>query len=375
MKVALELQPCCGNRSGIGTYTYELAKRLRDENGLEFVGNLFNFMGRNDNSAHLNGISMPIRESHLFPYGIYRRVWNRIPIPYNGLFPGKADLNLFFNYIVPPRVSGMVATTVYDMTYLRFPETMDVRNRKRLQAGMEYSVRRSNHIITISEFSKREIVELMAVPEEKISVVPCAPSSMWGQTSLDELSRKFHICPPYLLYVGTIEPRKNLTRLLLAYQQLRSKYRIPHQLVLAGGSGWCNDGIYHTAQSLPDRDQIIFTGYVSGEEKNGLYANADAFLFPSLYEGFGIPPLEAMHFGCPVVCADAASLPEVAGGAANLVDPTDVDSISQGIWKVLSDKDYAARLSALGLDQVKKFTWEASAQKLAEICHRVLEEP
>lgn len=369
MKVALELQPCCGNRSGIGTYTYELAKRMQDRDGLEFCGNLFNFLRRNDNSAALAGITMPIRESQIFPYGVYRRIWKMVPIPYQALFPGQTDLSVFFNYIVPPRVRGKVITAVYDMTYLRFPETMDVKNRRRLQGGMKRSAERSDHILTISEFSKREIMELLSVPEERISVVPCAPSISGRPSDLSRFAEKFKLRKPYLLYVGTIEPRKNLVRLLKAFANLKQEQKIPHQLVLAGGKGWANEEIYQAASAAED---VVFTGYLSEGKKNALYENAEAFVFPSLYEGFGIPPLEAMTFGCPVVCADAASLPEVVGDAAELVDPLDECSIAQGIWKVLSDQARAEGLRKRGYEQAKKYTWAASANKLTAVCRTVL---
>lgn len=372
MKVALELQPCCGNRSGIGMYTYELARRMQDGEGLEFAGNLFNFMGRNENGPSLQGIDFPLRVCRSMPYGIYRRIWHVLPLTYGMLFP-KADLSVFFNYIVPPRVKGRVITTVYDMTYLRFPETMDERNLKRLRQDMAYSVARSDHIITISEFSKREIIELLGVPEEKISVVYCAPSLVQSQGESEDAAEKFGIHGPFLLYVGTIEPRKNLTRLLHAFNLLKQRYRIPHKLVLAGGRGWGNAEIYQTARALLCSDDVIFTGYISSEEKNWLYRHATAFVFPSLYEGFGMPPLEAMSFGCPVVCADAASLPEVVGEAAALVDPTEEESISGGIWHVLSDQQYAETLVRSGYQQIKRFSWDSSAEKLRHICRKVIE--
>jgi len=147
MKVALELQPCCWARAGIGTYTYELAKRLRNADNLEFCGNLFNFIGRNDNSAALSGITMSVRENRLFPYGIYRRIWDLVPIPYSNLFPGGTDLTIFFNFIVPPRISGHVMTVVHDMTFLRCPETMAAKNLRRIKKNIQYSVERSIRIL------------------------------------------------------------------------------------------------------------------------------------------------------------------------------------------------------------------------------------
>ena len=374
MRVALELQPCCGNRSGVGNYTYELAKRLKNEGDLEFCGNLFNFCGRNDNAEALKGIDMPINESRVFPYGVYRRVWNVVPIPYQSLFPQKADLSIFFNYIVPPRVEGRVITTIYDMTYLRFPETMAQDNLRRIKNGIRSSIERSDHILTISEFSRQEICTLLNVPKEKVSIVYSAPMQGGAIADWGKVAGKFHISKPYLLYVGTIEPRKNLTRLIRAFEYLKQEHHIPHQLVLAGGSGWQNEEIYQTAKEVKSKHDILFTGYISQEEKNALYKHASVFVFPSLYEGFGMPPLEAMHFDCPAVCADAASLPEVVGDAARLVNPLDEVSIAEGLWHVLSDEAYAACLIQKGRERKNKFTWEHSARRMTEICKTVLGE-
>ena len=371
MKVALELQPCCGSRSGIGAYTYELAKRLRSQADLEFYGNIFNFAGKNDNSQALQGITIPIHESRLFPYGIYRRIWDIAPISYNHLFPNQTDLTIFFNFIIPPRISGHVMTVVHDMTYLRYPETMAAQNLRRIKNNIRQSVERSSRVLTISAFSKGEIAELLGVPAERISVVYPAPSLQPGTADFGTCCQKWGIRRPYLLYVGTIEPRKNLTRLLRAFALLKEKYHIPHQLVLAGGRGWRDEEIFQTVEEISCKEDVIFTGYVSAGEKNALYQNAAAFLFPSLYEGFGIPPLEAMSFGCPVICANAASLPEVVGDAAELVDPLEEESIADGIWRVLSDESYAKSLTDRGYLQAKKYTWEASAKRLTEICREI----
>ena len=371
--VALELQPCCGPRSGIGNYTWELARRMRDGDGLSFHGNLFNFLGRNDNSTALEGVTMPLNVSRIFPYGVYRRIWNTVPIPYDRLFCGKADLSVFFNYIVPPRVRGRVAAAVYDMTYLRHPETMDARNLRRLRGGMDDSVKRSDRILTISEFSKREIMELLGVAAEKISVIPCAPNFSEESAAPEELAARYGIEKPYLLYVGNVEPRKNLPRLLRAFEALKTECGIPHRLVIAGGKGWQAEEFDRAIASLSVKHEVAQTGYVPAAVKNALYQNADVFVFPSLYEGFGMPPLEAMHFGCPVVCANAASLPEVAGNAACLVDPMDEHGIAEGIFRVLEDRAYAAELVGRGYEQEKKYTWEASVRLFARACREVLE--
>ncbi len=372
--IALELQPCCGKRSGIGTYTYELAKRLKSDDEIQFCGNLFNFCGRNDNSQALQGINMDMNVSRVFPYGVYRRLWRALPISYDNLFSQKSDGTVFFNYIVPPKIRGKIITTVYDMTYVRFPETMDARNLRRISAGMERSAKRSDRIITISEFSKREIIDLLGVPEEKVSVIYSAPSFSEETVDSEDTLGKYGITKPYILYVGTIEPRKNLVRLIHAFEMLKRNEKLPYRLVLAGGKGWQNEEIYRAAKESPFAEDIIFTGYISNSERNCLYQNAELFVFPSLYEGFGMPPLEAMHWGCPVVTSDAASMPEICGDAAALVNPLDEEDIVKGIMAVLSDKEYAESLRKKGYEQEKKFTWETSAQQLISVCKEVLGE-
>lgn len=373
MKVALELQPCYWDRTGIGTYTYELAKRMKDKDGVEFCGNVFNFLGRKNNEELMNGITMPVRENKLLHYGIYRRIWRYLPIPHECMFPGKVDLSVFFNFIVPPNIRGKVITTVHDLTYLRYPETMKKSNYQHLTRGMDYSVKRSDKIVTVSHFSKREIQKYLGVPEEKISVVYNAPSLTEGTADYDAVCKKYGIRGDYILFVGTIEPRKNVARLLRAFDLLKGENKIPHQLVLAGGKGWQDEQIFQTLQNIKFSDDIVFTGYVSAEEKNALYQNASVFIFPSIYEGFGIPPLEAMTWGCPVVCADAASLPEVVGEAAELVDPLEEASIARGILRILSDHDYTSGLIQKGKLRAKEFSWERSAERLFAVCKEVLQ--
>ncbi len=370
--IALELQPCCGKRSGIGTYTYEIAKRLKNDDEIRFCGNLFNFCGRNDNSQALQGIDMPITVRKILPYGVYRRIWDFLPITYDNIFMTHAELSIFFNYIVPPRIKSKVITTIHDMAYMRCPETIDEKNLKRLLDGMERSVKGSDKIITVSEFSKSEILHFLDVPQEKIVIVHNAPSFSDETIDFETIVSKYGVKRPYILYVGNIEPRKNIIRLIHAYEQLRVNEKINHQLVLAGGSGWQNEAIYSSAKESKFAEDIIFTGFISNSEKNSLYKNATVFVFPSIYEGFGIPPIEAMHFGCPVVASDAASLPEVCGEAAELVNPSDEEDIVRGIWHVISDKEYANSLIEKGYKQEKLFTWEASAQRLTEICKEEL---
>lgn len=272
MNVALELQPCCGNRSGIGTYTYELARRLRDGDGVTYSGTIFNCFGKEHGEQDLEGIQLSVEQCQLFPYGIYRRIWHWVPIKYQQLF-SPADIRIFFDFIVPPRVDGKIMTTVHDLSFLRYPETIRRVNRQRIERDIQYSLDRSDKIITISEFSKKELMELMGVEAERIALVSPAPACATTDCGAVDLSR-FSIQSPYLLYVGTIEPRKNLVFLMKAFEYLKKETGCPHQLVLAGGKGWNNEEIYLAAQESPYQKEIVFTGYISQAEKTALYQRA-----------------------------------------------------------------------------------------------------
>ena len=373
-RIVLDLQPCCGNRSGVGMYTFELARRLASDDTLSFSGNLFNRRGREDGSEWRREIALPLHECRWLPGRVYRLLGGLTPLPYQRFFGGESDLTVFFNYIVPPHIRGKVVTTIHDVTYLRYPETVRARTLYNLRLRLRRSVRRSDRIVTGSEFTKREMIELLHIPPEKISVVPNAAVFSDAEAALADVERKYGFDAPYILYVGTVEPRKNLVRLIRAFERLKAERSIPHTLVLAGGSGWKNEEIYQAARSSPYAGAIRFTGYITEAEKTCLYRHADVFAFPSLYEGFGIPPLEAMHWGCPVVAANAASLPEVVGDAAVLVDPLDEADLAAGLWRVLSDAGLAASLVEKGKRQAEKYSWEDSAEKLKEICRRVLNE-
>lgn len=371
MKVALELQPCCWTRSGIGTFTYEIARRLESNVDIEFYGNVFDPFWKKNENGDLSDIKMPIRQNKLLPYGAYRRLWNYIPFEYQKIFTPKVDLSVFFNFIVPPKISGKVITTVHDLTFLRYAETMKRSNYEHISSGLRRSVDRSDVIITVSEFTKRELQELMGVSADRIEVVYSAPS-LHDNVSADflSISSKYRIKSEYILFVGTIEPRKNLRRLIQAFDYLRVQRKIPEQLVLVGGDGWNNKEIYEELSHINHKDDVIFTGFVDGATKNALYKNANVFVFPSVYEGFGIPPLEAMQHGCPVVCANAASLPEVVGNAAYMVDPFDVNSIADGIYAVLSNNTLRRNLINSGYEQAIKYNWENTTTAFLDVIKR-----
>jgi glycosyltransferase involved in cell wall biosynthesis len=191
------------------------------------------------------------------------------------------------------------------------------------------------------------------------------------EATLQAARVKYGLFSPFILYVGTIEPRKNLGRLLRAYTRLRAKYKTPHRLVVAGGLGWLYQDVLREIDELASEHEVIFLGRVPDEDLPTLYSLADVFAFPSLYEGFGLPPLEAMACGVPVVCSNTSSLPEVVGDAGILVSPYDIDALSEAIAGLLEDPARRSELAARGRERARLFTWERSARQLLAIYKRV----
>lgn len=302
----------------------------------------------------------------------YKLLWACFPVPYSLFFRRKADITQFFNYAVPPGVKGKRITFLYDMVYRACPGTMDWKTRMWLTLILKRSCRRADRIVTISEFSKREIIKYLHLPEEKITVVPCGVDHNiyhpdYTKQQIQSVLDRYGIRREYFLYLGTIEPRKNLERLIGAYEKLRKENKDIPQLVLAGKKGWLCDGIYEKVHRLHLEDQVLFTGYVSEEDSPLLMCGAKAFLFPSLYEGFGMPPLEAMACGTPVIVSNTSALPEVTGDAGVLVNPECEDELCTAMRRILEDEAHRRHVACLGLERASCYTWKKSASLLMDV--------
>lgn len=367
IKVALELQPCVKQRSGIGVYTYEISKRLKNSNDITYYGNILDFADLHRSKEELAELSYKINLNKSISYSIYRRIWDFLPFSYNTFFKDKSDIYHFFNYIVPPNINGIVITTIHDLAYIDYPETLDPKNLKRISNSIEYSVKRSKFIVTISKYSKQRILDNFDIDENSIKIINPSFEKLNSFIDFNIIKNKFNISSSYILYVGNIEPRKNIVRLIESFYHLKKQNLINQALVIVGGNGWLYKDVFKKVLSLNLQNDIIFTGFVSKEEKASLYKNADLFLFPSLYEGFGIPILEAMSLGTPVVCSNTSSMPEVGGNAAFYVNPLSVEDISAGILKVLSDSSLQKDMIDEGYRQIKKFSWDESAKKLEKL--------
>lgn len=299
---------------------------------------------------------------------VYRACSSFLPIPYQTIF-GAADLSHFFNYNVPYGTSGILVTTICDMVYRTYPETMNSISRKFLNLSTNSSARRADRIVTISEFSHKEILRYLRVPEEKLLVVPCAVNESlyhinYSEDDVARTCQNYGIHLPYFLYLGTLEPRKNLERLIDGYAfACKARTELP-MLVIAGRKGWLYDTIFERVQALGIAEKIKFPGYISPIDAPKLMKGAELFLFPSIYEGFGMPPLEAAACGTPVILSDAASLPEVMGDAAMYVDPFRAESICDAILALMGNTNLKHDLSQKGLARARVFSWDASAKKV-----------
>lgn len=379
MKVAFDVQLLLkGEKTGIAwcaeSILLEMANKEKDK--IKKQLNCFTFAydkKQKEQVYSYQKLGYQIQECRWFHDVLYRLLWNYIPIPYSLFFRKKADVTVFFNYAVPPKVSGKTVVFVHDMAYRVYPETVRKKTRRFLELVLQKSCDRADRIVTISEFSKQEILKYLKVSEEKISVVTLGVDRKRFHThypadQIRLVQRKYGLKGEYLLYIGTIEPRKNLKRLIEAYASLPLETPM---LVLAGKKGWMYREIFQTVETLGIGERVKFLGYVADREIPLLLSGAKCFLFPSLYEGFGLPPLEAMASGVPVVASNGSAIPEVVGDAAVLVEATKVESISHGILRVLKEKGLRERMIEKGIQRAKKFRWEKTARELLEICQRL----
>lgn len=262
---------------------------------------------------------------------------------------------------------------ITDLAVYRMKETYQISRVIWWRLQYWFVRRRANFFLTISEFTKQEMVRIWGIPTEKIHIVPCACSAEMRRVEeiekLDALRKKYALPEHFLLFVGNFNPRKNLERIMRAYDRARASGKVAHQLVIAGEQGWKFDK--QTAlEGITHQDEIRFIGFVQDEDMPALYSAADAFLFPTLYEGFGIPVIEAQSCGTPVLTSNVSSLPEVGGDAAIYVDPYSEQDICEGILKIVNDPALKYQLRQKGYENIKRFSWEKSAEALCKIIEK-----
>lgn len=389
MKIRFEGTPLYSEQlTGIGVHQKELCRSLislypENEYEITYFSGIRGWKrSRKRIMMQYSSENTRIRKFPFLTAGLYRMAQSVIPFPYKWLFPGKADVTHFFNFLIPPGVKGKKVVTVHDLAFVRYPETVAFRTRKVLSMRLGKTLKKADHIFVASEFTGRELSEFYGVPSEKMTVVYAGVDrSLFKPREYDEckhvLEKRGLKDRGYFFYLGTIEPRKNIERMIIAYSHtvkgMESEGKECPPLLLGGKLGWYYDEILERIKSEGIEDKIILAGYLNDEEKAMLYARARAFIFPSLYEGFGIPVLESMASKTPVLTSNVSSLPEVSGDAAVLCDPLDIAQIADGFYRLATDDGLCQRLSKEGYERSRLFSWDKTAQVMYRVYESLVE--
>lgn len=312
------------------------------------------------------------KESSRWKYKVIseRKLWTIFGLTRGRI--AKENLDIFFS----PTHYGVLRCpvpqiiSILDVSYKYFPEMFNRRDLAQLAMWGGYSVRNAARIITISNSSRNDIIKEYKVSPSKVRVAYLGvkfDDQDKSELKMKDLEEKYNIQNPYILFVGTLQPRKNIVRLIEAFATLEQTEEKALDLVIIGRRGWNYQEILDAPKSLDIENRVHFLESITDEELPAFYKNAQIFVLPSLYEGFGLPVLEAMRYGCPVATSNVSSLPEAGGDAAIYFDPENVEDIAQKIHKVLKDEKLRAKMIKEGHEQVKKFSWEKSAQEVIKV--------
>lgn len=370
MHIGIDGIPLASQKSGIGHYTLELAKGLAElspTDDFELVAPVqLDLSEDGELPGNLSVVHAPVNA--------LRKRWWTIGLP---LYIRQSQFTLYHgtNYNVPLWRRCPTVVTIHDLSLLLYPEThredLVARARRRLPT----MTRIAAHIITDSESVKREIQTHLGVASQKITAVPLAPRRAFhtipaGQAQ--ETLKRLGVEDDYILFVGTVEPRKNLLTLVRALDELMRQTDLRPQLVIAGQKGWLTDELYEYVEQSVLRDRVLFTGYISDADLRALYSSCRASVYPSLYEGFGFPPLEAMACGAPVITSRIPVIMETSAGAAILIEPTNVEELTAALVELLTSAGKRAELREIGLKRAAEYTWERTAKQTFAVYGQVL---
>ncbi len=375
--IAIDYTPAYEQGGGIGRLVRDLINEFQTlpttHDYRLFVAGL-----RRDRSLAKTPSQFAWRTTRISPTWL-ARIWQRarLPLPVE-YFVGDIDLYHATDFVLPPvRQATRSIVTVHDLSYVRVPDAASPRLKAYLDVVVPRSAQRADFITADSQATKDDLQEIYGIPESKIEVLYSGVHQRYFQNQKDVVSpmtiRNIYGIHdrPYLFTIGTVQPRKNYSRLIRALRILRQNgYDIG--LVVAGGKGWLEDEMYATIAETKMQEFVHLIGFADEEHLPALYHHAECVVFPSLYEGFGFPVLEGMACRTPVITSDVSSLPEVAGDAALLVNPLDVEEIAHAIQRVLDDSTLRQQLITRGIDQARRFTWHRSAEHLAQIYEKVL---
>ncbi len=382
--VALDYRPVVLHSAGIGRYARGLVRGLsslgeEELSGFRFVlFTLFFKRFRQElEGAFVPGSSRFELRARRIPGKMIRLAGKRGRYFLEPML-GRVDAFHYTDYLLPPFSGPELITTIHDAAFLHPESWLPERHRDWMVRWSDESARSSRLVLTVSNASRDDLIDRLSVDRDKIRVVPLAADETFFSCEnpgrIEEVLRRVGVVSEYVLYVGTLEPRKNLSRLLRAFARLRQRGR-REVLVLAGGRGWRNEEFDEVLSSLSLRPgvDVILPGYFPEEDLPALYQGAKLFVYPSLWEGFGLPVLEAFASGVPVITSSVSSLPEVAGDAAQLVHPEDEDALFDSMERLLEDGKERDRLSSAGKKRARTFSWKETARKTLSVYREALD--
>lgn len=357
-------------RVGISEFAYELIREFSER---ESEKRKYRIYLKDQPLEHF-----PKKSSH-WSYQVFgpRKLWTQFGLPLK-LYTERRKPDVFFTPThYSPRFSPVpTVVSVMDLSYIHFPHLFKSSDLYQLKNWTGYSVKRARRVITISNSSKNDIIKEYKVSEEKVEVIyPGIKPIVTLEPniySMQLLKEKYHIADKYILFVGTLQPRKNIVRLIKAFSKVVNEAKERDmQLVVVGKKGWLFDEIIAAPEKYDVEGHVLFLDFVPDEDLPALYKHAQCYVLPSLYEGFGLPVLEAMKYNCPVITSNVSSLPEAGGDAALYVDPENVDDIAEKIRTLLENKSLREDLIEKGKVQVKKFSWEKTAKETLNVLEQV----
>ncbi|NKQ37863.1 MAG: glycosyltransferase family 4 protein [Chloroflexi bacterium] len=378
MRIGIDVTAAVTQGGGIGRYTRELIHALAEGDAV----NEYRFFSAKRPSTspvpnplptapNIQTYPAPLDERWLY------RLWYRLrlPLPVQWV-TGRLDLFHSPDFVLPP-VSGHIPTllTVHDISFVHYPEVYPPKLVGYLNRIVPWSIARASHVLADSQATKQDLVDVWQVAPDKVTVLYSGVHERFQPvTDVEKLTavrQKYEIGDqPYILSVGTIQPRKNYQMLIRAFQPVAAQY--PHNLIISGGKGWLYEEMMAEVERQGVNGRVHFIGFVDDADLPALYSDADLFVFPSLYEGFGLPLLEAMACGVPVISSDASSLPEVAGDTAVLLSPHDQAAWTNTMLDLLAHPDKRTALVAGGFRQARQFTWQTAAHSLLEIYQKLV---
>lgn len=368
MHIGLDGIPLTEPKTGVGHYTFELAvamARVSPDSNFEIVypSNLQPVTVA-DQALTLPS-NLEIKRVRVGPVGRY---WWSAGLP---RYVRRNGIELFHgtNYDVPPWRQCATVLTIHDLSLLIHPETHEKRRVSRSRRRLPLMARAANAIIVPTESVRAEVCEHLEILPQKVFAVPEAARECFTPMEMkatEPVRQRLGIGDNFLLTVGTLEPRKNLVTLVNAFREIATD-QPTLQLVIAGSRGWLSEPLFEAIGKSPAQERIVLTEYLDDNELRALYSSCSAFVYPSIYEGFGLPPLEAMACGAPVIASHIPALEETTGGAAVLFEPNDVNSLASAIVDLLQSSELRSRFSALGRVRASEFTWEQTARLTLEV--------